>query len=378
MSTHRASTERGYTLIELSIVIVILGLLISNGLQLYQRRSEAQKQDETLLKMQEIAIALQGFYDRNGFLPCPAPGNATPTTAIEVPAGGGTSYFAGEAVAYDTANDACHEPQGGVTTNLDGAVPTRTLNLSDDMMLDAWGRKIGYHLASGLGERFDFIDDVNFPGDISVEDATGAELTPIGTDGATTADTSPYGAAFLLISYGLNGGYGWTQAGTQRLAPASAPLEVENGDGDAVYRQTEVNTDFGGSNNFDDLVIYRTKLQIKNPKRMVSPIHLPSYICADARAIADSISGAANPLNNYITFDAARAGIFYQSVLGLVELCEKAAPPLEDNCGLNLIRTDLGGGDDCYCQAATTPAPDVAPCFDPGEASFAECRSSCP
>ncbi|MBC7780146.1 MAG: prepilin-type cleavage/methylation domain-containing protein [Proteobacteria bacterium] len=119
--SHRAR-ERGVSLVELAIGLLILSLIIGGLLVPLANQVEQSRNGQTQRQLEEIRDALIGFALANGRLPCPAAPN---TTGIE-------SFLAGSAAT------------GGTCTNpYDGFVPAVTLGLSQvdaqGYAIDAWG-----------------------------------------------------------------------------------------------------------------------------------------------------------------------------------------------------------------------------------------------
>ncbi len=110
--------ESGFTLIELAIAIVIVGLLLAGLLGPLSARVEQQERAKTQALLEEIKEALLGYAAINGVLPCP--------TIQDDPAN------AGYGVA---APPPC--PVGGPVGVPDGILPWKTLGVSPT---DAWGR----------------------------------------------------------------------------------------------------------------------------------------------------------------------------------------------------------------------------------------------
>src|SRR5690606_6228451 len=112
-----------YSLIELSLVIAILGVILASGMNVVGRKQSADRLRTTQERMERIVDAIQEFADINRFIPCPASPSAV---------AGGATY--GVSSTYTSPNCA--------TSN--GSVPVRALNLSDDYMYDGWDRRFTY------------------------------------------------------------------------------------------------------------------------------------------------------------------------------------------------------------------------------------------
>lgn len=124
---HGGSGNRqgGFTLVELAIVILIMGLILGGLAMPLSTQLENGRIRETRDLLQAIDEALQGFAIRNGHLPCPA-----------TPASNG---FA------DVAGGGCVEQHG--------FVPASTLGLNgprndDNLLLDAWASPLRYSVTA--------------------------------------------------------------------------------------------------------------------------------------------------------------------------------------------------------------------------------------
>ncbi|MGH8584392.1 MAG: type II secretion system protein [Gammaproteobacteria bacterium] len=114
MDVGKPGREAGFTLIELAIAIVVIGLLLAGLLGPMSVRVEQQERAKTQALLDEIKEALLGYAAINGFLPCP--------TIQGDPANGGYGVAAPPPCPV------------GVT---DGILPWKTLGVSPT---DAWGR----------------------------------------------------------------------------------------------------------------------------------------------------------------------------------------------------------------------------------------------
>jgi len=108
----------GFTLIEMAMVLVIMGLLLGGGLSVLRTQIEQQRIRETQKILDDAKEALLGFAAINGRLPCPA-----------------TAASAGvEAYTGAVGASACTSPFGGF-------LPVATLGLPggvNGVLLDGW------------------------------------------------------------------------------------------------------------------------------------------------------------------------------------------------------------------------------------------------
>ena len=126
---HIMKQNFGFTLIEVAIVMVIIGLALAASIAPLSSQIERSKIAETEVILNDVMEALYGFAIANGRLPCPA---SAISLGVEAPAGGG-AICTGATV-----------PAGA-----HGFVPGITLGLSgkyneDELLLDAWSNPIRY------------------------------------------------------------------------------------------------------------------------------------------------------------------------------------------------------------------------------------------
>ena len=120
MST-RIGPDRGFALIEMAMVLVIVALLAGSGLLTLRMQIEHQKVKDTQKVLDDAREALLGFAAANGRLPCPA---TAASNGIEAPAGGSTAVIP------------CTSPYGGF---LPGVTLGMTGLDANGYVLDAWG-----------------------------------------------------------------------------------------------------------------------------------------------------------------------------------------------------------------------------------------------
>ena len=212
---------KGFTLVEMAIVIVIIGLIIGGLLVPITAQIDMRNYSDERKSMEEINEALLGFAMSNGYLPCPA-----------------VSFSDG---AEDRTGNTC-------TGNKRlGFLPWATLGLHK---LDSWGHIYRYSVTLAYADSITKITLTPLTaGDITIRtrDSAGT-LTAL-----TTGNLSPA----VVISMGKNGFLAYDDDGVQIANPSlSNTDEVTNGGQSTsfVSRTYTENTDvtFGGE--FDDLI----------------------------------------------------------------------------------------------------------------------------
>jgi prepilin-type N-terminal cleavage/methylation domain-containing protein len=136
MQTHSNQiSQKAFTLVEVAIVLVIVGLAIGGILSTLSAQVEQQKFNETRNTINNVKEALLGYAMANGRFPCPALQQTTPPTlpitAVESPSNASTGV-------------AC-------TNYLNGYVPGVTLGLTPTdtygYVLDGWNNPVRYAIA---------------------------------------------------------------------------------------------------------------------------------------------------------------------------------------------------------------------------------------
>jgi len=251
-------SNRGFTLIELSIVLIIIALL-SGGLMItISSQMDNIAASETRRRLNDARDALLGYAAANGRLPCPAT-SGTSVTAIESPIGGGK----------------CSNPW-------DGFLPAVTLGLTptdeNGYAVDGWGNPIRYAittydnasycpspnhcfaLTNGLKNVWNGGVGIAPTPDLQVcstsTGMTGSGISSACASGSTLADK----AVAVIFSRGKNGA----------SAPTSAD-EIANGDADRLFVSHTPTP--AGANEFDDLVIWLSPNILYN--RMIAAGRLP-------------------------------------------------------------------------------------------------------
>lgn len=212
-------SEHGFTLIEITIVLFIVGLLVAGLLGPLETQLEARDRNATIDTMDEVLEILYGFAITNGRLPCPdttGDGVSNPAFDPNVPA---------------TANCA---------NNGEGFLPWVELGSAQG---DGWGNRFRYRvtnpgftlpdsdgLCNGNGVEFDLCTN----GDIIIQ-TRGDDPASGGTEGKfelRLAENLPA----VIVSHGRNGFGATSVTGIARPAPAASNAdELMNTDANDTF-----------------------------------------------------------------------------------------------------------------------------------------------
>ena len=257
VSQVRKSMQRGFSLIELSIVMVIVGTVATLGLESAATFLERSAQEITEERIKTIDKALVRFYKVHGRLPCP---------------GGRTVSIVDAGSLGGYGREYCNSALGISSTSLrQGMVPVRTLNLPLEYAVDGYGSKFNYVVTAGMTVAATYLAT----GDgISVR--TG-KLDPSCSTGCHTMGT----AAFMVISpgYDRRGGVSDRGSPTKSCIGSTrddAKIDAQNcafvgtntvtmgvtGVTPDVFYDSRYNRGFNEQNYFDDIVIWRPKNRI--------------------------------------------------------------------------------------------------------------------
>lgn len=263
--TLHSRLKRGFTLIELSIVLVVIGLLAVGGFAAINPILESTKRTETRGKLEQIEKALTLWVMRYECLPCPA----------DVTVASGDALFG---IAQDGGGVAMNACQANALApscqhnNMTGVPPWESLGLSRDEVIDGWGNFIHYRVDVDLTEveddglngmvrcQSDYPDggggSVDFDGtDCNGSDADSTEaLTVQNAAGDTLTDV----AAYVLVSFGPDGSDAYNSDGViQADKNAASVPQNENSNADTTFVMEDPVL-VQGATYFDDMVRYRT------------------------------------------------------------------------------------------------------------------------
>lgn len=220
------NSSRGFTLVEMTVVLVIVGLLLSGLLIPLSAQVTQRNRSETERHLDEAREALMGYALVNKYFPCPD-SKATP----------------------DGLEDA---RVGGVCPDDTGILPWQTLGIQPT---DSWNRYFGYSVTSAYSNS-----------STTFTLTTAATRTVVGDSGTLTSS-----AVAVVFSTGANG-YGAKSPNGDMAAPISAD-ELENSNGNATFVSHTPTGTTGSSDEFDDQVTWVPQPVLAN--RMVTAGQLP-------------------------------------------------------------------------------------------------------
>lgn len=213
------NSQRGFTLAELAIVLVIITILAAALIVPIRGQIEGRQRKQTEVALERIEAALIGFAIIQGRLPCP--------TTEESPA---FSYFGEEDV----------NGVGQCVTTDEGVLPWRTLGLP---AFDSWGRPFRYRVDRGFTDTAKRIKpETDYEDHIEILDHGGSEITV-----ASYSRTDPNKrlrnnfAIAVVYSFGADGERNGKNAPLANQAKPPPPPPYEQGE---------------PTTTFDDMVIW--------------------------------------------------------------------------------------------------------------------------
>lgn len=229
----------GFSLVEMAIVLVILGLILSSLLLPFSAQIDVSKYSENRKAMSDIKEAIVGFGISYGYLPCPA------------------------ISAVNGAEDRDIITGGCVGGKRSGFVPWATLGLPK---LDTWGHIYEYSVTPA------YANSLNKIGLTTTTDIT---IKTRVNGGALTNLSNANAVPMIIFTHGKNGILGFGDDGTQILNNSTTNIdEVANATSSNVF----ISRDFtnqasiaGGE--YDDVVVWLSPSQYVN--RLVLAGQLP-------------------------------------------------------------------------------------------------------
>jgi len=303
--------QKGFTLLELALAMLVVGIIVSllaSGLQAYLQKTRI---DTTKHRMNVVEDAIQAFLDVNRRYPCPARVNVSPGVAnygIEVKSGGATAET--DCVGDNTVGGGGTFTPNAANPIRHGSVPVRTLNLSDEYMVDGWGNRFTYAVTKTLAS-----DDMS-----AVPTAIDPDSDDVGTlyvpNGGAISMQDSAGNVFSTNTHYVLLSHGETGAGTFKLfststvppivcpplAGANRTLDAENCNNNNNFVITLLNSE-SGNTFYDDYVRYLGQQKADNvPAGAIMafaapcPVGWTTYTAAEGRFVIGAlVAGGTTP-----------------------------------------------------------------------------------
>jgi prepilin-type N-terminal cleavage/methylation domain-containing protein len=229
--------KNGFSLLELSIVLTIIGILLSGSLQVCFSLQEKKQYDVTKQRLGDIRTALALYAATHGNLPCPASpaGNYSADDCTQ-----GTDPMPG-VERYNI--DPPHLPTDGKDDVWTGLIPMKELRLDNEQIQDGWGNEFTYAVSRRLTLPNGMRGNPLPLGIISVVDENGGNVLD-------KPDTGRY----VVVSHGPLGAGAWTQQGGRKPCDETT-LEGRNCLGQNVFVMAPVSRQ-QGAGFYDNIVIH--------------------------------------------------------------------------------------------------------------------------
>lgn len=222
-------SQRGFTLIEMAMVFVLVGLVVGGGLFALAPVLDRTRINQTNATLDQAENALELFAVRFQRLPCPADGSLPNTD----------SKYGLEQYSGSPANG------GGVTTGsnictITGAnavIPWRTLGLDEAYSIDGWATRISYWPSgSSIIAGTTIVTNATSGPYFTHSGATGwptgpfLTVTDVVSQKAVTPPTATSNdqAAYVLVSHGKSRWYGYGKSGSSFTATIGGTYKACN------------------------------------------------------------------------------------------------------------------------------------------------------
>lgn len=232
----------GFTLAEMAIVVLLVGILLTFGVGLVQSQMENSAITVTKQRQQAIRDALIGYLGKYRRLPCPDSAIGT--------LGTNNIRFDGieDRSSAAAGTPPVPRPELLCATSF-GTLPFVTLGLSREIALDGWNNFFSYQVSN---TPYDWTRSASFntgnQGSITINDRI---------NGSATLSPYPTPAVVVLVSHGKNGAGAFTVKGTRNAMPIPTDIDqLQNTDNTArtfVRREISDNTAAAGGT-YDDIV----------------------------------------------------------------------------------------------------------------------------
>lgn len=228
----------GFSLVEMAVVLVIVGLMIGGLLTPLSMQMEQRRTGETQKAMEEAREALMGYALRNGYLPCPA----------------------------KSASNGMEDRSGAACTDgkRQGLLPWATLGVPK---LDSWGHVYHYSVSPA------FSNSQNL---FSLQTRRDITIGTRDARGNLVAATAINDIPAVIVSHGKNGAGGFGDTGIRTLDTSITNIDERtnaSSTGIAFVARTPSDSPTSPGGEYDDLVTWLSPNVLFN--RMVAAGTLP-------------------------------------------------------------------------------------------------------
>lgn len=244
--------ESGFSLVEMAVVVVILGLVLSALLLPLQAQRTQVFQTQTENTLETARRALLGFTQANGRLPCPA---VDASNGLEDPLGGGTC-----------------------TSKL-GYLPAVTLGIrpmdNSGFAIDGWNNRIMYavaqhHAGGAAGPDYTTVGDMNTVGITALQPElrvclSSSGVTAVACSGGTESNYAINNAVAVVYSLGASGSLG--SGGNDENENPSAPAT------DSVFVSHDVTATGAANGEFDHIFTWISPYVLYNAMIEAGQLH---------------------------------------------------------------------------------------------------------
>lgn len=261
------SRQRAYTLMELSMVLVVLSLLSAAAMRYSTNATVSKNNKQLTATMDAVETALQSYAVTYSRLPCPSDTTVSDNSAafgVEV----GTSGD-GNCTGYNFINSTADADDGTTTSQVvAGAIPTKTLKIDDRYAYDPWGRRILYVVDKRITATSAF---TTYP----VSNSTVGVIVVKKSAADSFANAISARGLYALLSFGPNGhgGYvrnpgntstryndGSTNTDEQKNCHCTSAAVAGTFDRNFVQKTRAMSTTL--TNMFDDILRYKSRAQM--------------------------------------------------------------------------------------------------------------------
>jgi len=279
----RLIRTNGFTLVELAVVTVLIGIVMTLGLKTLNATLGTAAFSETKAKQERIKIALIGYLRTHGVLPCPDSSSDSVVAS-------------GESIA-------CTTPDSGY-----GVVPWITLEIPRETVIDGWGNYFTYRVANGSGGSRDWTSKTTtsaFTINELMTQTDALTIQELNADGSALVDVTKK-AVVAIVSHGKNGFGAKTMKVGARMptddAGAGEKTNATVGTATFVMRPgTESAAAFNGP--YDDLVAFM------KPQDLLQPLINEGTLKACAAYCTSAVSSVCSNTSHFCTCSGSGLGL---------------------------------------------------------------------